>query len=202
MTNQVSNIEWMTKRYENAKVEEFHNIKLMTGTNKNGKPVLAVWKGRQSNPFSHYFYNSVEQRDQAIESAKTRELEHVEYDRKKKEEKKNLGTPDFKVGDIFHESWGYDQTNVNFYEVVEKASAHYAIVREICQNQVPGSQGFDCCNVRPAPGEYLNDDTMRVKIQFQSWSSEKTLYFKSRSFSSATIIKDPENYTTYKSWYA
>lgn len=37
-----------------------------------------------------------------------------------------------KVGDIFYRSWGYDQTNVNFYQVVELSpSGKTAKLREI-----------------------------------------------------------------------
>lgn len=35
------------------------------------------------------------------------------------------------VGDIFYDSWGYEQTNVNFYQVVALRGAHTAVVREI-----------------------------------------------------------------------
>ena len=36
-----------------------------------------------------------------------------------------------KIGDIFYASWGYEQTNVNFFQVVELRGASSAIVREV-----------------------------------------------------------------------
>jgi hypothetical protein len=43
-----------------------------------------------------------------------------------------------KVGSIFHWSWGYEQTNVDFYQVVA-LNGRNAIVREIGQKTVEGS---------------------------------------------------------------
>lgn len=41
----------------------------------------------------------------------------VELRQKKKELKKNLVNP-FKVGQIFYDCWGYEQTNVDYYQVI------------------------------------------------------------------------------------
>jgi len=38
--------------------------------------------------------------------------------------------PDYKVGDILHTSWGYDQTNVEYFQITE-IKGKYAILREI-----------------------------------------------------------------------
>lgn len=35
------------------------------------------------------------------------------------------------VGDIFYTSWGYEQTNVDFYQVIELRGRHTAIISEI-----------------------------------------------------------------------
>ena len=36
-----------------------------------------------------------------------------------------------KVGDVFYTSWGYEQTNVNFFQVIELRGASSALVREV-----------------------------------------------------------------------
>lgn len=36
-----------------------------------------------------------------------------------------------KVGDVFYTSWGYEQTNVNFFQVIELRGASSAMVREV-----------------------------------------------------------------------
>ncbi len=47
----------------------------------------------------------------------------------------------FKIGDILHYSWGYDQTNAEFYQVTE-VKDKTIIIREIASRSVPGSEGF------------------------------------------------------------
>ncbi len=54
-----------------------------------------------------------------------------------------------KVGDIFVESWGYDQTNINFYEVVDVTRSSVRIV-EIQKSRVEGTGYSD--KVVPLPG--------------------------------------------------
>ena len=39
---------------------------------------------------------------------------------------------DVKVGDIFRCSWGYDQTNIDYYQVVELKGKRGVMIREIC----------------------------------------------------------------------
>lgn len=56
------------------------------------------------------------------------------------------------VGDIYRTSWGYDQTNVEFFEVVE-VRGKYAILREIAC--AVGEQGGPSERVVPQSGAFL-----------------------------------------------
>lgn len=58
-----------------------------------------------------------------------------------------------KVGDIFASSWGYDQTNVDFYQVV-KTTAKTLTLRQIEQKVVSG-QGSPSEKVVPRPNKFL-----------------------------------------------
>lgn len=57
------------------------------------------------------------------------------------------------VGDIFASCWGYEQTNVEFYEVVEKSGC-YVTVREVAQESESTGWGSWTCS--PVPGAYLD----------------------------------------------
>lgn len=57
------------------------------------------------------------------------------------------------VGAIFVNSWGYDQTNVDAYQVVAVTRASVK-VRRINQETVPGSEGRDSCRVVPVPDSF------------------------------------------------
>jgi len=60
-----------------------------------------------------------------------------------------------KTGDILEASWGYDQTNVDFYEVIEvkgKMVGLKEIGSRVCQATGPMS-----ANVTPVPGKYYGE---------------------------------------------
>lgn len=59
------------------------------------------------------------------------------------------------VGDILFSSWGYDQTNVDFYEVVRVPSARSAVVRQIKQETTENSSSMSGVTV-PKPGEFVS----------------------------------------------
>lgn len=64
---------------------------------------------------------------------------------------------EYEVGDILCNSWGYDQTNVEWFEVVALAGKSMVVLREIGAAVVPGSEGFMSGRVVPVPGAYRVD---------------------------------------------
>lgn len=57
------------------------------------------------------------------------------------------------VGDIFVSSWGYDQTNVDFYEVTKKISNNTIEVRKIAHKAVTEKEQYS--TVVPIPGKFV-----------------------------------------------
>lgn len=69
-----------------------------------------------------------------------------------------------KVGDLFYSSWGYDQTNVEFFKVVGLTkSGKSAKVRQIGSKTKEGSEGFMSDSAFPDPD---------FEIKISSWSVE------------------------------
>lgn len=63
------------------------------------------------------------------------------------------------VGDIFTSSWGYDQTNVDFYEVVRttpKSVEIRAIGTRVAQVDSVGNE-----RVEPAPGKFTGEPMLK-----------------------------------------
>lgn len=58
----------------------------------------------------------------------------------------------YKVGDFLYSSWGYDQTNREFYQVIEIGERSLK-VREVAQNHE--STGYDSWNASPRRNEFL-----------------------------------------------
>ena len=70
-------------------------------------------------------------------------------------------------GDIMECSWGYDQTNIDYYEVV-KTTASSVWLKKLSKTHVGGGHGYDM--VAPVPGsDYGN------QVKMARWS--KSSYF-------------------------
>ncbi len=190
--NQESNISFIMKHKESAKLEEYKDLKIVTCTTSvrdTKRPAMSAWKGKQKNPISNYYYMSEKSRQEAIDRLKEAADSRQEYKKQKAAERKAF-TPEFEVGDIFCTSWGYEQTNREFYQVVEKPSAHYAIIREIAQEQVDGSHGHDCCDVVGVKDKFITEETERRKVGRYGIS-----------FSSYRSASKWDGTPMYKSWY-
>ena len=96
-----------------------------------------------------------------------------------------------KVGDLFVDSWGYEQTNVDAYQVVAKPTANTVIVREIGYKTVKDSEGFDCEYVTVTPNDFRGEEMTKRLNNYGG--------FKTYSHSSAS--KTTADKTHYRSWY-
>ena len=69
-----------------------------------------------------------------------------------------------KVGDLFYSSWGYDQTNVEFFKVVGLTkSGKSAKIRQIGSKTKEGSEGYMSDSAIPDPD---------FEIKISSWNEE------------------------------
>jgi hypothetical protein len=69
------------------------------------------------------------------------------------------------IGDILVASWGYDQTNIDYYEVVEVPSKCFVVIKQV-KNTVESSEiGADY--VVPTPGDYTGP-AMRKQVQYSN----------------------------------
>ncbi len=130
---------------------------------------------------------------------------------KKKAEKKNkYGV---KVGDIFSASWGYDQTNNDFFQVIELVGETMARVREIypeitereatCPMAEDRVYKLDTNKIyAPASNSVFIKDQEKgdlKKIQKSEYGGG--IYFKLSSFANAHL-ETSETVKKYESWYA
>lgn len=93
------------------------------GVNRKGDPLpdrfyASVWTGKARDAVT-YMFRSHEAREKWIAERKA----CADYAEKVKADRAMArrafdATEHFKIGDILYSSWGYDQTNVDFYEVL------------------------------------------------------------------------------------
>jgi hypothetical protein len=178
---------------ERNKAEDLGLLKVL----RNDTPcTVKIWKPKAKNPFANYRFKSIEDREQYIKT----QLENMrEHERLKAEWKaKRKATPELlntvNVGDIFHYSWGYDQTQCEFYQIVEKKGC-YALLKEIGQETVAGSEGFMCDHRIAKKDAFINNaKIIRKKILFSNGKP----YF-SFDFGSCSLW---DGNSCYCSWYA
>jgi len=129
------------------------------------------------------------------------EVERISKKREEEKEKKRLLNADvkasdfYKVGDIVVNTWGWEQTNVDFYEVVEVKN------KTILINEIGGSieQGSEyshgmACNVLPVKGNFIvGGDSYRLRVKNGGTLSNPASYYYMHKWDGR-----PE----YKSWYA
>lgn len=105
----------------------------------------------------------------------------------------------FKVGDILHYSWGYEQTNCEFYQVTA-ATPGRITMRRIAGETVPGSEGFMSCSLLPVRDAFMAGEPEINKIPQPSGMSTDSPGVVAMEFGVATL--HDEKKPAYLSWYA
>lgn len=126
-------------------------------TNANNRPCARVFFGKQAKPVVACYYMTVEQRDKAVAAAfESRRARTASIIARRSDRVSFRHT--FKVGDIFRQTWGYDQTNINYFEVV-RTSDKCVWVREI--EQALFERGDMTGYTTPQPGKFLKGSEER-----------------------------------------
>lgn len=128
--------------------------------NAAGAPCARVFYGKQSQPVLAYRYRDEAAREAAVMAAfkarQVRAARMAEYAAQRKD-----AVNPYKVGDVFRSSWGYDQTNINYYQAI-KATAKTVTVREIAQERIAtGAMRGRCV---PIVGHFLENSRRGEKV--------------------------------------
>jgi hypothetical protein len=130
-------------------------------TNASGKPCARVFYGNQSKPVLACYYATTAQRDRAVtvmfENRRERCARKAAFKREKQE-----WVPTYQVGDILRTCWGYEQTNVEFFEIV-------GIKNKFCTIREIAAERFDTSMMQgkasPLPGKYVGEPLNRLMQQ-------------------------------------
>ena len=117
---------------------------------RNNKPGAFIFKGRKQTPISSYYYENEERR--ALNIAKV--IKNVEDDKIWKAERRTKIKANINVGDILYTSWGYEQTNIDFYKVVGlvgKVTAEYVKIG----SEIVKYNSADSADVKPVPSQEI-----------------------------------------------
>jgi hypothetical protein len=146
------------------------------------------YTGKANTHSFHYGFQTPARRDEYIanwmEGLKKKQVTKAQ----KQEERKLPHT--LVVGDIMVYSWGYDQTNIDFYQVIS-VTPKTVKVQKIYGQAVDGSEGFMCCNVVPVKSKFISKEVLTKKVDKNGYAS--------MSFG---CMSKWDGRPRYQSWYA
>jgi hypothetical protein len=147
--------------------------------------------GKKAKPTWYYTFRTTDEMKKTINDSISRLMswQDMKDERKiKRQEYKDNLFKDLRVGDLFSNSWGYDQTNVDFYQVTEIKGKTFTI-REI---------GSKRCGEAPSGSD--SDYCIAVKDSFTVNSAPVIKRSLSMEFGSLTKTNETEKH--FVSWYA
>ena len=191
---QENSIKRLLDQKQMSVIERYKDIKIVTYKDLirgELRCCLQVFRGAKSNPIANYFYMSIEKREEAINRYKESADIRTKYKQERADRKKSF-IPEFEVGDIFVSSWGYEQTNVYYYQVIKKSGKCTAHLKRIASQMVKDSEESHgmACKVLPVKDSFLNDEVIIKKV------GEYGINFS--SYESAHKF---DGKPSYKSWY-
>lgn len=126
-----------------------------------GRPAATAFHGRAVKPIINEAYRSEADRAERIRQIRANyERKATEKAEIKQASKSGSG---FKVGDILYASWGYDQTNVDWY-VVTAVSGTMITIREIGSKVVREYRGGE--EVEPDPSRIVGEPIRRRPYRY------------------------------------
>ena len=178
------------------------NLRLEITSNLDNKPVAVLYKptpkakfSKEKQIFGFRFLNE-DRRLEYINEDYLNRVKNQEAKEKYKSDKKIKNKSDLlnvKVGEIFKDSWGYEQTNVDYFQVVAKPSSSFIVVKKINYELIDETVSNMSAYVKPLINSFKNDEELKFKLNGAS--------FKSSSFSWANKVENIEKEKAYTSWY-
>lgn len=174
MTKDYSKDRWVPKHL-NTQIKQNDYFDFYWN-NDNDKPLLMGFAKKAKNCLFYYRFKTVEQMNKKInetlDNAKSREEEKAK--RKALANKPHT----LKVGDILYSSWGYDQTNIDYYKVVKLVGKNSVKIIKVstatqstdCVSQdkaTPGDIALDKRVIDNAITKKVNGDDNSIKVR--SW---------------------------------
>lgn len=158
------------------------------------------YSGKRSKADFHYKFKTKENLEKYVSEYLKRLMQHEENKIKRKEEKKAQRAAfinPLKVGDIVYTSWGYEQTNIDFYQVIQLIGKATVKLCQLKCKDVGNNQGhFMSATKIPLKDQFWKDKILTKRI---SPLTEGTCCIKISSFETAFIWDGkPKNYN----WYA
>lgn len=123
-------------------------------TTARGTIAAIGYHGRAEKPDWSFTFKDEAARERRIRSHFAGQ-QAVEQRARERRSERTAFRHSYKPGDIFQSMWGYDQTNINYFEVIDLRGETMLIVREIAQGREATAWEQGKCV--PMPGRYIGE---------------------------------------------
>ena len=161
---------------------------------ENDKFYAACFAGKSNKPLWYYHFRNESKRRDYIDKTIEQRLKRIEEKEKRRRERLDF-QHDFEKGDILYSTWGYDQTNVDFYQVTD-VRGKMVVIREIEQKVVGSHPPQD--SVVPVKNKFIGPPK-RKKV-LKGYSGDQSGYVKINSFAFAYKWDGRPIYQTSLGW--
>lgn len=136
---------------KNAAVTTSGNITVVCYNGQEGNSYAAIYGPKSVRPKKHYWFKDNRHRDEYIhdylKEIRKRNQEVADFKAQQSEKAKQMLAA-VKVGDIYVSTWGYEQTNIDFYQIIAIKPASVT-VRKIRKTTRPeGFMSYMCLPVK------------------------------------------------------
>ena len=193
------------ERYISDKVlayffEDFNGMVYESKAN-DGRFLVMAFKNKAAKPAFYYSFKTQEQKERHIAKWAADEIKKIKHKQERKAEQKKLQENALElvnIGDVFRSSWGYEQTNVDYYQVIAVKGKSTVTLREIAADVV--YNGNDTGTKKPIKDSFIGDEfDKRITVHgFKDGKANVTISLS--SFQSASL-KHPLADGSYSSDY-
>jgi len=155
------------------------------------KSAIAYYANK-SKPSFFLKFRSNEERDKHISDWLACQAKQAEEKLRQKEAKHNFSN-DFKVGDIVYDSWGYDQTNIDFFQIVE-VKPKSVVMRPISQTKTETE--YMSGHTSPVKDRFTGEPILKRLVGY--WNTEKAVGVISSTHGWISLYDGkPKSYSSY-----
>lgn len=185
----------VTEREKATEIRE--GLFVFLSEDRNGRPTLEAWRGKAFKSFANYYFKDEERRELYLQQLIHDHEKMIQYKARRKVEQKleKSVTPEvmskIPVGTILSNSWGYEQTNVDFYQVVAVKNKS-VVIRRIASSMV------EDCGPMSGRATAVSDSFIGEEIVKRVQAYRGTPYISMKHGSCSIWTGRP----MYVSWYA
>lgn len=116
------------------KVQHLHTTAVAYLYERDGKPYAVTFYGKSQKPTWHYHFANTAKREQRIAGFFASCLAHKHMQQARTAERKSAGRG-LAEGDVLSAMWGYEQTNIDYYQVTKLIGDSMVEVRKIATDR-------------------------------------------------------------------